>query len=724
MLGKGDLGVRRDRNMTSASVAALPVSGGWRKLAVLVLGVAAVGLPVNHLAAYALLVVATVVIFIGEVRADWRAWFAAAAIVAIAIAGQFLLAPARIEEGHNVFLPSPALERGLPPDIYRHLTNEFDTQYPPALRCRPHSLGCWQDAGVPDSPFAFSADGIWPKAAYSRSVIGLNFSDPVWLRLGFINEIRYNWYTAAPDVHRADRDRRFWMGFARWHLAMPWYEMVRLPAAFVGGELCWRGEVMWESAGEHFALWPGDGCRTIEAADAGRRIVGIAIKPGTLAMQLTPPLAVRLQQFAVGGMTLGAVIAVIIALVRFRARRMILPFILIGLAIVVMAIDDASFLGGVRPFDGGDDGLFYDGVGRLILQKLLAGDIYGFLEGGEKVFYYGGPGLRYFRALEHVVFGENYLGYLSLIFLLPFLALALFRRFLPEGWSITLILLFVAVPVGMLFGTTFAQYVKWAERGFADSAAYIFFLCGLLPVIGATSLGPSRTCLPAFFGAFLLALAVFIKPIVALAAAVLLGGAGLAALYQRQRARLAGMCIGFLPVFSMALHNWVYGHVFVLFSSNSQDSNLLVMPPSAYAAALHDLVTLNFGGGTLLRVLTQIADWLSEPAESYWTIPLNAVAVAILVFVVFCGRRFDPWLRLVGGAALAQHAVALFYNAAAARYHFLTWFLTMLVVMVFLHEVGIGWLAQRYPILSERISAHPLALWLASGLTRLQKISA
>ena len=191
---------------------------------------------------------------------------------------------------------------------------------------------------------------------------------------------------------------------------------------------------------------------------------------------------------------------------RFRVRRTILPFVLIGLAVLVISIGDASFLGGVRPFDGGDDGLFYDGVGRMILQKLLAGDIWGALEGGEKVFYYGGPGLRYFRALEHIVFGESYLGYLSVIFLLPFLALALFRRFLPERWSLTLILLFVAVPIGHLFGTTFAQYANWAGRGFADPAAYIFFLAGILPVIGVTSSGPGGKFLPAFFGALLLAL--------------------------------------------------------------------------------------------------------------------------------------------------------------------------------------------------------------------------
>jgi hypothetical protein len=172
----------------------------------------------------------------------------------------------------------------------------------------------------------------------------------------------------------------------------------------------------------------------------------------------------------------------------------------------------------------------------------------------------------------------------------------------------------------------------------------------------------------------------------------------------------------------MALHNWVFGHVFVLFSSNAQDSNLLVTPPSAYVSAARQLLAFDFSGAG--RVLTQLANWLSGPAESYATIPLNAAGVGILIYVVARGRQFDPWLRLVGVSALAQHVVALFYNAATARYHFLTWFLTMLVVVVWFHQVGIGWLKERYPALWSRLAVHPLARMLASGLARLQKVSA
>jgi len=725
-------------------------NAGWRKFATLVLGVAAIGLPVNGVADYALLLVLAVVIFSGEVRAQGRAWLAAVAIVAIAMVGQALLAPPRIDEGHNVFLPTQvgfsrpgqielpisgkpeiggpgALERELPAEVYRHLAQEFDKQYPPAGRCKADVPGCWVADGFPDRAFAFSADGIFHKSALSRAVTAVDFSDPVWLRLGFINEAQYNWLPAS-DVQRAQRDRRFWMGLQRWHLTMPWFEMIRLPASYVGGELCWRGEIMWESAGDRFALWSGDGCRTIEPADAGRRVVGIAIKPDTLAMRLTPPWPVWWLQLASGALVLAAAFGLIVSLVRIKPRHTVMPFVLIGLAVVVIAVDDGSFLGGVRPFDGGDDGLFYDGYGRLILQKLLAGDIWGALEGGETVFYYGGPGLRYFRALEHIAFGDSYLGYLSLILLLPFLVHRLFRRFLPEPWPLALILLFVAIPLGMLFGTSFAHYVKWAARGFADPAAYILFIAGLVTVIGANVAGPSGKFFPALFGALLLALGICMKPIVAPAAAVLLAGCGLAALSGRQWPRLAGLCIGILPVFSMALHNWVFGHAFVLFSSNAGASDLLVMPPSAYAAVARELLSFDFSGGYAMRALTQVANWLSEPAESYATIPLNAAGVAILLTVVLRGRAFDtsfdPWLRLIGASALAQHGVALFYNAAIARYHFLTWFLTLLVVMVFMREVAIGWLQRRYPGAAERIANHRCSRQLASALARLQKVSA
>lgn len=712
-------------NMASAARGEPRFGSTWLKAAALFLVVAAVGLPLNNVGAYVVVLAAAVIIFTGEISARPLLWLASIGAVVLSIAGQDLIAPPRIEEGHNVFLPQAdgVLKAGLPADVYDAMVREFDALHPPDKRCQ--QAECWTRRAHPDRTYAFSADGIFEEPAMSRATTGIDFSDPVWFRLGFTNDVRYNWGVIEGDQQRNRRDGRFWMGMHRWHLLMPWFVAYRLPAAYVGSELCWRGTVLWEGDSEKFERLTDavQACRVIAPADIGRRVFGIAIRPDTLAMRLTPPWSVRLQHWLQHALALAGVLVVLTGVLRWKPRRAVLPTILLALALIVIGIDDASFLGGVRPFDGGDDGLFYDGVGRVILQRLLAGNWIDALEGGEKIFYYGGPGLRYFRALEHVVFGETYLGYLSLTLAFVFAALALFRRFLPERWAIALILVFVAAPVGTLFGSAFIDYAKWAARGFADPAAYILFVCGIVPVIGATAVGPSARFAPAFFGALLVALGIFMKPIVAPAAAVLMAGAGIAALYRRQWPRLMGLCIGFSAVLSMGLHNWFFGGQLVPFSANAGHPLVYVMPPSSYLAAAREFLTWNFTDGNVVHALNHLAHWLAGPSELVVLIPLHAAAVVVLIYVVGLGRSFDPWLRLVAGAALAQQVVALFY-VAVARYHFLTWFLTMVVCAVWLHDMGVPWLQRRFPKGCARIASLPTSVRLASSLTWLQRVSA
>src|SRR5262249_57723127 len=80
----------------------------WLKLAVLVLVVAALGLPGNDLFRYALLVIATVLVVAGTVAARLAPWLGALAAVTLCVLGQILFAAPRIEEGHNVFLVDDA----------------------------------------------------------------------------------------------------------------------------------------------------------------------------------------------------------------------------------------------------------------------------------------------------------------------------------------------------------------------------------------------------------------------------------------------------------------------------------------------------------------------------------------------------------------------------------------------------------------------------------------
>src|SRR5262245_24261792 len=324
------------------------------KLAALVLVIAALGVPINDLFRYALLVIAAVVVARGQMSTRHASWLAALAAVALCILGQVLLPAPRIEEGHNVFLlaaPDGALEAGLPPAAFRFMAAEFDARYPRARRCDPAQDGCWRGQAFPARAFAFSADGIHDRPLYSRRVTGIDFADPVWLRLGFINELGYNWNSQVSDLERASRDRRSLALVHRWKLEMPWFVMYRFPVDFVGSDLCWRGEVLWEGADQNFEAisHPAMQCRTIAPDDIGRRIFGVAIAHD-LAMRLAPTAKARLRQLVEPALAAVATLAVLGLLVRVQPRRLVLPFVLVTATLIVVFLNDASFLGRVRPF--------------------------------------------------------------------------------------------------------------------------------------------------------------------------------------------------------------------------------------------------------------------------------------------------------------------------------------------------------------------------------------
>ncbi len=167
----------------------------------------------------------------------------------------------------------------------------------------------------------------------------------------------------------------------------------------------------------------------------------------------------------------------------------------------------------------------------------------------------------------------------------------------------------------------------------------------------------------------------------------------------------------------MALHNWIYGGVLVLFTASAAHPALLTMPPSAYMAALAELAHLDLAGEHVVRALRQIGGWLAGPSESVAMAPLNAAAIVVLVRVAVW-KQADGWLRLTACATLAQHCVALFY-APTGRYAYVTWLLTLLVVAVWVHDEGIALVRQRFPAFTARVAKHPASLALGRGLDRM-----
>jgi hypothetical protein len=700
----------------------LPAGETWRKLAALGLVIAAIGLPINHLLGYGLLVVAAVLVLTGSVAGDPRRWGVAALVALAAIGGHALFPAPRIEEGHNIFIGddrAAAVTSGLPQEAFRLMAAQYAVQYPPEPHCEATRHCSWITRDAAQSGFAFSADGIYDHPVFSRRVSEINFSDPVMARFGVINELIYNWPDSTTDIARFSRDRRSLNIFHRFRLTLPLFVMYRFPADFIDSTLCWRGDVLWEGPADNFTAihHVAMSCRALAADDVGRRIFGVSIlRDVPLAMVLKPRPVIRLRRMIERGFTIAGVGGIIFLLVRIAPRRTLLPLTLLAGALLIVICNDVLFIGGYRPLDGGDDGLTYEGFGRLIARNLLAGHWLEAFRGEESVYVFT-PALRYFRALELFVFGDTFLGYLSAILALPFLAFALFRRFLPVTWTLAFILLFVLVPVGDLFGSTYTLYVNAASRGYADPLAFVVLLAGLVVIVPRPG-----ECLrpPAAAGAGLLfALATLTRPNLVLAVGVALAGALYFAVRSRRFSTIVALGLGFAPIALSPLHNWVFGHSLVPFSDNVIRPETMRMLPTDYLRALWELLRLDVTGPHLVRGITQLAAWLSGPSEFLAMIPVHAAAIAILLRVGLFGRRFDPWLRVIALAALMQHGIALCY-VMYNRYHLLTWLLTCLVTLVWVNVEGRALIEQRFSGLCALWVKSPSAGRLRLALARMR----
>jgi hypothetical protein len=286
-------------------------------------------------------------------------------------------------------------------------------------------------------------------------------------------------------------------------------------------------------------------------------------------------------------------------------------------------------------------------------------------------------------------------------------------------WALALTLIFVAVPIGGLFGTSFFHYATWAVRGYADPAGVIAGVAGFLILVGRDPQKPNETVRSAFVASMLFAVSILLRPNGAIFAAIMLTGAGLAMLYQRKWIHYVALCLGFLPVTLLGLHNWYFGDVFVPFNSNWTHPLALVMPPSAWLAAFTELVQLNWGGENVAAALNQLGIWLAGPSERLAFVPVHAAAIAILIAVAVRGTDYDPWVRLAALATLFQHLGALCY-AITPRYHLAAWLFTYLIVVVWIRQTGIVWFQRNFPLWYDAMYNHPLTERLGLALKNLQ----
>jgi hypothetical protein len=260
--------------------------------------------------------------------------------------------------------------------------------------------------------------------------------------------------------------------------------------------------------------------------------------------------------------------------------------------------------------------------------------------------------------------------------------------------------------------------VKIASYGYPDTAGVIAFVGGLLLIVGRTDRGGGAAA--GLGGALLLALSAFLRPnLFPMAVVVVLGGAAVAA-YEKRPARAASLCLGFSAMGVMALHNWVFGGVFVPFGSNVALPEVLIVTPRTYLAAALDLFRLDFGSEPLAQIAPHVSNWIGGLRPKWSAVILHVAEILILIHVVILGHRQSIWLRIIALAALAGHSVAMFY-VNTPRYHFLTWILTVVVATVWLRNEALLWLRRMLPSWAALWDAQPLRQRIVDRWTRIEQ---
>ena len=718
--------------------------------------------PTTSLLGFSVLALAVFAAIFGNWRSGRAIALAFGCVILAGLAGR-ALPELSIEEGHQVFVSLDPNSVGegmraafksspyhqLPEEVFSAVHSKFLAEYPSARG--EGEQGQWKWHGFPERLYAYSEDGWWSQPAMSRTVSGIKFEGVEELRPGFLSNERFDYYHWMSDVTRE---------------RIPYFVEYRWPSGIAGSWLTFSG---WAFVEEEDGKW-----RSLEAlsapaqlqltaGDEGKRFFLWRIDPEVrIAADLEPPALFQwAARVRVGLLVLASVLSTFVAMSlgdrkTLRAATLLLlgaasanlwlsgslgekwlatglafsllvvPWLqapkaspnlrrvgrvlTVGLLAATVAWTIPPELDELRVLAGGMDGLRHEGFGHDISGDLFRGDFLGALEGFEPVFYFM-PGLRYFQALEDILFGATKFGDYLLLALLPLLWWTLARRLMPKAWAWVLVGIFL-LSTGHL---SFAWNVKQMWMDYAEPLGALFFVGALIPWVDCLhepDASRRRQFSRLFLAYLLVSLAVACRPNFVVAA-MILGLVGLFVTWKRDnlwQAMVPGL--GFFPIFLMPLHNLAWGGEWVLFADQATHSYTLFTSPLDYWRALGEWLSGQPGPaweqvlGHWQRGFGQVwqpgifrvgtdrvveATSVLPPLQEFLGSLLQVGKIGALLLALGVGLSCRRWgvPGYLGLLVLGLHGVLLFYNNVE-RFSLFAWELTFLFLASLGAVVGRG----------------------------------
>ena len=607
------------------------------------------GLPLANWGAFVTILVALYAVFLNKINTKPIMWLISCALLASLLIVKSQIYPPNIEMGEQIYSPEDIyLKNILPVDITNMAKNEWDSLKQP-FDSYP------ANTEKTENPWAFSADAFFDNPQMSRTIKSLNFKDRYSLRIGTLNNAKYNYF--GSDLGSAG---------AYYPLIFSFF----LPNTMASEKLCWTGKLYIEDNErwrEYFTQ--NKKCMTLDKEQWGKDKY---LKIYAFDFNKNIPLSITTKNYReILIYILSILNAIIILLLLTKLNREDLTLIALSVISILLYMADQHYRGGYPssfsglPYMGrGNDGLTHYSYAREMVESLSHHDIIGWLRGNENIFYMM-PGMRYLLGMTMPFFGESIFGLLLIISLTPITIRSLLKKLFNKKWQIIMFICFFIIPIFEAFGFYQIYLAKYTIEGFGAGIA-------ISALIAAFALLWKRddiiyTNRDLLIIGFLLAVAISLRPNFLPFAAVLFTGLSLYFIYNKRIQKVIALGIGFSPILLITYHNYFFGNVFVPLTNSATIGNNMRNGPEKWNNCLSSL------SDSCNQVIHHLSIWVS------YTEPWYIIILLCLIFIIF-NKKMNIIEKILAVSLIAGHLVFLFYEGVA-RYSHGIWLLSFILCL-------------------------------------------
>ena len=607
------------------------------------------GLPLANWGAFVTILVALYAVFLNKINTKPIMWLISCALLTSLLIVKSQIYPPNIEMGEQIYSPEDIyLKNILPVDITNMAKNEWDNLKQP-FDSYP------ANTEKTENPWAFSADAFFDNPQMSRTIKSLNFKDRYSLRIGTLNNAKYNYF--GSDLGSSG---------AYYPLIFSFF----LPNTMASEKLCWTGKLYIEDNErwrEYFTQ--NKKCMTLDKEQWGKDKY---LKIYAFDFNKNIPLSITTKNYReILIYILSILNAIIILLLLTKLNREDLTLIALSVISILLYMADQHYRGGHPssfsglPYMGrGNDGLTHYSYAREMVEALSHHDIIGWLRGNENIFYMM-PGMRYLLGMTMPFFGESIFGLLLIISLTPITIRSLLKKLFNKKWQIIMFICFFIIPIFEAFGFYQIYLAKYTIEGFGAGIA-------ISTLIAAFALLWKRdniiyTNRELLIIGFLLAVAISLRPNFLPFVAVLFTGLSLYFIYNKRIQKVIALGIGFSPILLITYHNYFFGNVFVPLTNSATIGNNMRNGPEKWNNCLSTL------SDSCNQVIHHLSIWVS------YTEPWYIVILLCLIFIIF-NKKMNIIEKLLAVSLIAGHLVFLFYEGVA-RYSHGIWLLSFILCL-------------------------------------------